>query len=128
MGLHSQRRPHNRKRPSRLYGGAERCRARLHGLSAKSRTHKGHERGRDLVITNLPVIYKCLPMAEGAGFEPAIRFPVYTLSRRAPSTTRPPLLRSRVRSAKGRAYHCDAARRKSDVPTQRTWTERGLLG
>ncbi len=30
-------------------------------------------------------------MAEGAGFEPAIPFPVYTLSRRAPSTTRPPL-------------------------------------
>ena len=27
-------------------------------------------------------------MAEGAGFEPAIRFPVYTLSRRASSTTR----------------------------------------
>jgi len=32
-------------------------------------------------------------VAEGAGFEPAIRFPVYTLSRRAPSTTRPPLRR-----------------------------------
>src|SRR5436190_21403351 len=31
-------------------------------------------------------------VAEGAGFEPAIRLPVYTLSRRAPSTTRPPLL------------------------------------
>ena len=31
-------------------------------------------------------------MAEGEGFEPSIRFPVYTLSRRAPSTTRPPLL------------------------------------
>jgi hypothetical protein len=30
-------------------------------------------------------------MAEGEGFEPSIRFPVYTLSRRAPSTTRPPL-------------------------------------
>jgi hypothetical protein len=30
-------------------------------------------------------------LAEGAGFEPAIRFPVYTLSRRAPSTARPPL-------------------------------------
>src|SRR6202047_2506609 len=30
-------------------------------------------------------------MAEGAGFEPAIRLPVYTLSRRAPSTARPPL-------------------------------------
>src|SRR5690606_40144353 len=32
-------------------------------------------------------------LAEGAGFEPAIRLiAVYTLSRRAPSTTRPPLL------------------------------------
>jgi hypothetical protein len=31
-------------------------------------------------------------MAEGAGFEPARRFiTVYTLSRRAPSTARPPL-------------------------------------
>ena len=30
-------------------------------------------------------------MAEGAGFEPAIRFPAYTLSRRAPSAARPPL-------------------------------------
>src|SRR5271166_6845238 len=31
-------------------------------------------------------------VAEGAGFEPAIRFPAYTLSRRAPSAARPPLL------------------------------------
>ena len=34
------------------------------------------------------------PMAilvERAGFEPAIEFPLYTLSRRAPSTTRTPL-------------------------------------
>ncbi len=30
-------------------------------------------------------------LADRAGFEPAIRFPVYTLSRRAPSTTRPPV-------------------------------------
>jgi hypothetical protein len=29
--------------------------------------------------------------AERAGFEPAIQFPIYTLSRRAPSTTRTPL-------------------------------------
>src|SRR5271170_336516 len=42
-------------------------------------------------------------MAEGAGFEPAIRFPVYTLSRRAPSTARPPLrLALRLRRAKAR--------------------------
>ena len=30
-------------------------------------------------------------MAEREGFEPSRRFPAYTLSRRAPSTTRPPL-------------------------------------
>src|SRR5690606_38089439 len=30
-------------------------------------------------------------MAERKGFEPLRRFPAYTLSRRAPSTTRPPL-------------------------------------
>jgi hypothetical protein len=42
-------------------------------------------------------------VAEGAGFEPAIRFPVYTLSRRAPSTARPPLrLALRLRRAKAR--------------------------
>jgi hypothetical protein len=29
-------------------------------------------------------------MAEGKGFEPLLRFHVNTLSRRAPSTTRPP--------------------------------------
>jgi hypothetical protein len=34
----------------------------------------------------------CSEVAEGAGFEPARRFiTVYTLSRRAPSTARPPL-------------------------------------
>ena len=30
-------------------------------------------------------------VAEGVGFEPTIRFPVYTLSKRAPSATRPSL-------------------------------------
>lgn len=30
-------------------------------------------------------------MAERTGFEPAIALPQYTLSKRAPSTTRPPL-------------------------------------
>jgi hypothetical protein len=42
-------------------------------------------------------------MAERAGFEPAIRFPVYTLSRRAPSTTRPPLRLQLVRNGAARA-------------------------
>ena len=57
------------------------------------------------IIVNYPVFQGDFPatlerpLAEGAGFEPAIRFPAYTLSRRAPSTTRPPLRcsRSRVR-------------------------------
>ena len=31
-------------------------------------------------------------MAEGVGFEPTIRVTVYTLSKRAPSAARPPLL------------------------------------
>ena len=33
-------------------------------------------------------------LADREGFEPSIRFPVYTRSRRAPSTTRPPVLAS----------------------------------
>ena len=32
-------------------------------------------------------------VADGKGFEPSRRFPAYTLSRRAPSTTRPPVRR-----------------------------------
>ena len=34
---------------------------------------------------------RIVKVAEGAGFEPAMELPPYTLSRRAPSTTRPPL-------------------------------------
>jgi hypothetical protein len=39
----------------------------------------------------LPGIGQSDRLAEGAGFEPAMELPPYTLSRRAPSTTRPPL-------------------------------------
>jgi hypothetical protein len=35
-------------------------------------------------------------MAEGEGFEPSIRFPAYTLSKRAPSATRPPLRKQTI--------------------------------
>ena len=57
------------------------------------------------------VVYRMAKiLAEGAGFEPAIPFPVYTLSRRAPSTTRPPLRIPLVRagcpaSAAGKRGH-----------------------
>ena len=37
-------------------------------------------------------------MAEREGFEPSKRFPVYTLSKRAPSTTRPPLLQTNFKN------------------------------
>ena len=52
-------------------------------------------------------------LAEREGFEPSRRFPAYTLSRRAPSTTRPPLLASLLDGAvtdwQGGAYPCEAA-------------------
>ena len=40
-------------------------------------------------------------LAEREGFEPSIRFPAYTLSKRAPSATRPPLHKVRRNLAKG---------------------------
>src|SRR5438552_8706189 len=39
---------------------------------------------------------KIIGLAEREGFEAPIRFPVYTLSKRAPSATRPSLLRTGV--------------------------------
>jgi hypothetical protein len=52
-------------------------------------------------------------MAEGVGFEPTIRFPVYTLSKRAPSATRPSL-RSEAAEysapaapSRGEGAHCE---------------------
>ena len=41
-----------------------------------------------------------LRLAEGVGFEPTLRFPVNTLSKRAPSATRPPLLTSSRKGAR----------------------------
>ncbi len=43
-------------------------------------------------------------LAEGVGFEPTIRLPVYTRSRRAPSATRPPLRKAHARRYRGRDY------------------------
>ena len=42
----------------------------------------------DIEFKNLSIIDD---MAEREGFEPSKQFPVYTLSKRAPSATRPPL-------------------------------------
>src|SRR5947209_6369410 len=42
-------------------------------------------------------------LAEGVGFEPTIRFPVYTLSKRAPSATRPSLRGRGPQYSRGRS-------------------------
>src|SRR5262249_49650133 len=47
-------------------------------------------------------------VAEGAGFEPAIEVPLYTPSRRAPSTPPPPL-----RNAENRTRACPDRKRRS---------------
>ena len=53
---------------------------RAHG-SLKKKTRNRYETIEEILIN----------MAEGMGFEPTIQFLVYTLSKRAPSTARPPL-------------------------------------
>ena len=44
-------------------------------------------------------------MADRKGFEPSRRSPAYALSRRAPSTTRPPVRRQSYRKSQGRCKH-----------------------
>jgi hypothetical protein len=69
------------------------------GVAGLQITHKKTGRNRKEPATKKPVntrSYRLLKLltfvtAERAGFEPAIPFRVYTLSRRAPSTTRTPL-------------------------------------
>lgn len=56
-------------------------------------------------------------LAERAGFEPALRFPVNTLSRRAPSTTRPPL-RLSIFAAAGFAARVGEMRLPSGIPVR----------
>ena len=51
-------------------------------------------------------------MAEGVGFEPTIRLPVYTLSKRAPSATRPSLRRGPSAGARCGEYRCRDSQRK----------------
>src|SRR6202035_2620926 len=56
-------------------------------------TTGGGEAGPPAILSQNTASYaiSVCHVAEGVGFEPTIRFPVYTLSRRAPSTARPPL-------------------------------------
>jgi hypothetical protein len=64
-------------------------------------------RGDQIIVSDRRLI--AARMAEGAGFEPAIRFPAYTLSRRAPSAARPPLRRAPRKERESRAIAPAAA-------------------
>src|SRR6202030_932261 len=55
-------------------------------------------------------------MAEGVGFEPTIRFPVYTLSKRAPSATRPSLRRVILLPGRGDFYKGKTSTRTTVCP------------
>src|SRR5690606_20512118 len=57
-------------------------------------------------------------VAEREGFEPSIRFPVYTRSRRAPSTTRPPLRDSDAANEHHRAFAMQGSSIRSDRKCQ----------
>ena len=70
---------------------------------AKTSTDDRSERSLDCVW------YLQVVMAEGEGFEPSIELPLYTRSRRAPSTTRPPLL-----GAGHAARHSSSRRREKN--------------
>jgi hypothetical protein len=69
-------------------------------------------------------------LAEGVGFEPTLRFPVNTLSKRAPSATRPPLLIGRknghafTKKLK-RAFRTQPAAHPSQLETAGGRTESG---
>ena len=67
-------------------------------------------------------------VAEGVGFEPTIRLPVYTLSKRAPSATRPSLRvpQARPNIDAGDSERKLASRQASRWPSRRTQARRPL--
>ncbi len=64
------------------------------GQSQTAKNPENTELFKLFYIKHMKVRFKL--MAEREGFEPSIWFPIYTRSRRAPSTTRPPLQKSRT--------------------------------
>src|SRR5690606_29946665 len=86
-------RPPARARPARR---GRRGRGSYHGIEVPAATGAYREKWRKFSAPSGTEV------AEREGFEPSIRFPVYTRSRRAPSTTRPPLRKATVRLRTGR--------------------------
>ena len=61
-------------------------------------------------------------MADRQGFEPWRRSPAYTLSRRAPSTTRPPVLQQRLARPLGDLQEaCDTTRKATKRKALRSY-------
>ena len=67
-------------------------------------------------------------LAEGVGFEPTLRFPVNTLSKRAPSATRPPLLGSETERISRRGFCVQPARRGRATGSGTFAPDHGYLG
>ena len=68
-------------------------------------------------------------MAEREGFEPSIEFPLYTLSKRAPSTTRPSLQNDKkLRAVKREASEYHADRMEQGLAGVTAATSRGTAG
>ena len=74
---------------------AAQTRARRAGSKAPRRQAPSSWRNHALMDAERPQAREPIRVAEGVGFEPTRRLPAYTRSRRAPSTTRPPLRRKR---------------------------------
>src|SRR5271167_2237159 len=78
-----------------------------------------HERDKTNIVQKVSIL-KGFPehqrtnanmkLAEGVGFEPTIRFPVYTLSKRAPSATRPSLRARETRNITRHPQHTTRAK------------------
>ena len=77
------------------------------GRDSNPRYPYGHTGFRDRRLQPLGHLSKRLdvetPRTDRVGFEPTKRFPVYTLSKRAPSATRPPILNAGRKLAAGPA-------------------------
>src|SRR5438876_10485613 len=107
---------------------------KLTGTVLRCSTRKVNSSGKETYVTNLLVLdpensaavarsQECsnmqgrIGMAERVGFEPTVRFPARSLSRRVLSTAQPPL-RGRCRLNRSRALRFSAIKRSTCVPTR----------
>src|ERR1700691_3061962 len=91
--------------------GARPMKVRYHESPARKGSGRRRKRQDRFGTPETPVLMgRSQELAEGVGFEPTLRFPVNTLSKRAPSTARPPL-RQGARSLAKRRGACNRSAR-----------------